>query len=313
MTQRPELYRGFRLGDAALLAVAALAMTVAAPAGARERAAAGAGDPSASGRDLVFERLGGGSVLRRGGRERSLNGSDPAVGGSFIALRRGNQIVLLGRRSLRERARLTAPGTDALAVSPHWLVYRVREDGGDVIRAIHLGSGSGGIGVGGETLRTGAVVARAPAPAQLSRPSVFRATLVYARSTPGSSSIVHRVLGKRRKTTLIGSRRWLVSSPSILGRSFAYVRTTNERQQLRVRRLGRRGKGTVVFSMAATSFRDPDHEPGHHRLPTRVPKPDRRRSASAMWSTALAPDRVYLTLLRQKRGRVASRIIRVGR
>jgi hypothetical protein len=312
MTQRPALYRGFRLGDAALLVAAALAM-LAAPVGARERAAAGAGDPSASGRDLVFERLGGDSVLRRGGRERGLNGSDPAVGGSFIALRRGNQVVLLGRRGLREQARISAPGADALAISQFWLVYRAREGGGDVLRGIRIGSRSGGIGSGGLPLGEPAVLARAPAPAQLSRPSVFGATLVYARSTPRSSSIVHRVLGTRSKKTLIGSRRWLVSSPSILGRSFVYVRTTNERQQLRVRRLGHRGKGTVVFGMAATSFRDPDHEAGHHRLPTRVPKPDRRRSGSAMWSTALATDRVYLTLLRQKRGRVAARIIRVGR
>jgi len=316
MTQRPSLYRGFRLGDAALLAAAALALVIAVPAGARERAAAGAGDPSASGRDLVFERLDGASVLRRAGRERLLRGDDPAIGGPFIAVRRGSQIALLGRRTLAERARTPAAGADAIAVSRHWLAYRAREGGGDVIRAVPIAGASGGIGSGGGaglTLGASAVVARAAAPSQLSRPSLSRSALVYGRATPRSSSIVHRVLGRPGKEVLVASRRWLLSNPSGLGRSFVYVRATNERQELRLRKLGGRGRGEVVFSLPATSYRDPDHGRGHERLPTRVPPPDRRRSASAMWTTALAPERVYLTLLRQKRGRVAARIIRVGR
>jgi hypothetical protein len=316
MTQRPSLYRGFRIGDATLLAAAALALVLAVPAGARERAASAAGDPSVSDDELVFEQLGGGSVLRRNGRERRLPGRDPAIGGPFIAVRQGEQIVLLARDGLSERLRTEAAGVDGIAVSRSWIAYRVGSREGDVIRARTIRRGAGGVGAGGGPgLSFGAArtVAHASAPAQLSRPSVFGGTLVYARSTPNSSSILHRALGKGGRKVLVASRRWQLANPSVLGRSFVYVRTTNERQQLRLRRLAARGKDKVVFSMPATSFRDPDHGRGRHRLPTRVPPPDRRRSSSAMWSTALARDRVYLTLLRQDRGRLSARIVRVGR
>jgi hypothetical protein len=105
----------------------------------------------------------------------------------------------------------------------------------------------------------------------------------------------------------------LLSNPSVIGRTFAYVRTTNDRQQLRVRRMARKGKGKVIFALPATSFRDRDHGPGHHRLPTLIPPPDRRRSNDTIWSTALAPGKAYVTLLRQRSGQVSARIVRVGR
>jgi hypothetical protein len=312
MTQRPALYRGFRAGDAVTLALAAVLMTVAAPAGAAEPAAAGEGDPVASGSDLVFTRLGEGAVLRRDRRDRLLPGTDPAIGGPYIVVRQGDDIILLGRKGLGRRGSLPAPGVDALAVSRFWLAYRVREGGADVIRARRIGGVSGGVRPGlafGPAL----TVAKADAPGELSRPSLYRATLVYARSTERGSSVIQRALGTEKRSTLIASHHWLLSSPSVLGRSFAYVRTTNDRQQLRVRRMARRGKGRVVFAIAATSYRDADHDPGHNRLPTRVPPPDRRRSPFTLWSTALAPGKVYATLLGHRGGHLRARIVRVGR
>ena len=314
MTQQPGIYRAFRAGDAAALVCAGAALVVATPAGAAAPSARGAGDPSASGADLAFERLGGGGVLRRGGREIGLPGTDPAVGGPFIAVRQGGQIALLGRRGLGERARVAAPGADALAVSRFWLAYRAREDGAVVIRARRIAVQSGGISPGGGVaIGEAATVAKAASPASLSPPSLFRGTLVYSRSSSRSSSVLARVLGRKGAKPLISSSRWLLSTPSVLGRSFAYVRSTNERQQLRVRKLGARGKGKVAFALPGNSFRDPDHGKGRNRLPTRVPRPDRRRTDATIGSTALAPGRVYVSVLRQRGGRVSSRIARFGR
>jgi hypothetical protein len=311
MTQRPALYRGFRAGDAATLALAAVLMTVAAPAGAAERAAAGAGDPVASGSDLVFTKLGQGAVLRRDRRDRSLPGTDPAIGGPYIAVRQGGNILVLGRQNLARLASVPASGADALAISRFWLVYRTRAGGTDTIEARRIGGVSGGVRPG-IAFGPAQALAKTDAPGELSRPSLYRSTLVYARSTLRGSSVIQRALGTGKRSRLIASHQWLLSAPSVLGRSFAYVRTTNDRQQLRLRRMAKHGKGHVIYAIAATSHRDPDHDPGHNRLPTRIPKPDLRRSPWTLWTTALAPGKAYVTLLGHRGGHQRARIIRVG-
>jgi hypothetical protein len=268
---------------------------------------------------MVFERTDGAAILRSGGKSSRLPGTEPAIGGPWIAVREGGAIALLQKKNLRERARLSA-APDAIAVSRYWLAYRTRENGVDVIRASRIGSGSlgpsGGVGSGASAstvLTPPGVVARAARGAALGRPSLFKSTLLYGRSSQRASSIVQTVLGKGRKSVLIGSHQWLVSSPSIRRRAFVYVRTTNERQQLRLRKMGAKGRGKVIYALPATSIRDKDHDPGHHRLPTRIPPPDRRRTQAIMWSTALAANSAYVTLLRQADGRRSARIVRVGR
>ncbi len=331
MTQRPAIYRGFRVGDAlALVAVAAAAAVTALPAGAAVRTATGGGQPSAWGADLAYQRAGGPGILRRGGRSVRLPGSLPAVGGPFIALRRHGEVVLLGRDSLAERARFGAPRVDGIAVSGSWVAYRSRSHGRDLIRVRRIyrrgiarahAVGGGGIAGRAQAAASAAGIAVGPARAiarsrrrgGLSRPALFHSALVYSESSRRLSAVVERILGAHRRRVLVSSRRWLVSEPSVWGRSFAYVRSTNDRQQLRVRRRGRRGKGKVVFAMPATSFRDRDHEPGHDRLPTRLPKPDRRRSNWNLIATAIAPGRVYATLLREGAAGVRAKIIRTGR
>jgi hypothetical protein len=77
--------------------------------------------------------------------------------------------------------------------------------------------------------------------------------------------------------------------------------------------MGAKGRGKVIFAMPATSIRDKDHDPGHHRLPTRIAPPDRRRTQATMWSTALGANSAYITLLRQAGGKHSARILRVGR
>jgi hypothetical protein len=318
MTMRPSLYRGARAGDAGALALSAVLMVVAVPAGAAETSALGAGDPSLSGRDMVYERTDGAAILRRdGGQAQRLPGTEPAIGGPWIAVREGNEIVLLQKKTLRERARLTA-SPDAIAVSQFWLVYREREGGVDVIRASRIGkaglSGGGGVSASGSAaLLPPTVVARAAGDATLGRPSIYNSTIVYGRASPRRNGIVSEVLGTGHRSVLVSSHQWLVSSPAIYKRSFVYVRTTNESQQLRQRALGGSGKGRVLFALPATSIRDHDHDPGHNRLPTRIPPPKTRRTDAAMWATALGPQNAFVTLLRQKDGELAARIVRARR
>jgi hypothetical protein len=317
MTMRPALYRGARAGDAGALALCAVLMVVAVPAGAAQSGAVGAGDPSLSGRDMAFERTDGTAILRRDGKAEKLPGTEPAIGGPWVAVRQGNAIVLLQKKNLRERARLAAT-PDAIAVSRYWLAYRSREGGADVIRASRIGksglSGSGGVGASASAaLAPAAVIARAGGDARLGRPSLYKSTLLYGRASPRGSGIVSEVLGTGHRSVLIGTHQWLVSSPAVFRRSFVYIRTTNERQQLRQRALGGKGRGKVLFGLPATSIRDRDHDPGHNRLPTRLHPPDRRRTDAMMWSTALGPQHAYLTLLRQKSGDLSARIVSVGR
>ncbi len=91
------------------------------------------------------------------------------------------------------------------------------------------------------------------------------------------------------------------------------MRSTNERQQLRVRRRHGRGAGKVVLSLPAISFRDRDHDPGHHRLPTRLPPPDRRRSNWNLIGTAIAPAASTRPCSGTGRRGMRARIVRTGR
>jgi hypothetical protein len=268
---------------------------------------------------MVFERTDGAAILRSGGKTTRLPGTEPAIGGPWIAVREGGAIVLLQKKNLRERARLSA-APDAIAVSRYWLAYRTRENGVDVIRASRIGRGSlgpsGGVGSGASAstvLTPPSVVAKAAGGAALGRPSLYKSTVVYGRSSQRASSIASEVLGTGHRSVLIASRQWLLSSPAIFKRAFVYVRTTNESQQLRRRGLGAKGKGKVIYALPATSVRDRDHDPGHNRLPTRIPPPKLRRTDAAMWTTALGPRHAFVTLLRQKDGKRSARIVRVRR
>ncbi len=308
MTERPSLYRGARRGDAVALMATAVALMVA-PAGAATTVVKGAADPSASGTDIVFEKVGGAGVLRRaGGGAVGLPGTDPAIGGPWVAVRQKSEIVLLSRDDLAEAGRIPAAGADAVAVSPHWIAWRAATAGGDLIRARSFAAGDTGI-----VWRPGGVVARAAAPATLGRPSLDGAKLVYSHSSTRANSLRLRVLTSGRGKTLLASRHWLLSAPSVFNGSFSFVRTTNERQEVRLRKLGGRKTGHLLYSIPATSYRDRDHGIGHHRLPTRVPPPDRSRTNTAITGTTLTRHSIYLTQLIQKAGHVSAKISRTPR
>ena len=265
MAGSPAVYLGVRRGDATALAIAALALTLSVgSAGAAGQAASSAADPSATVDSLAFERLGGAGVLRRSGGDAPLPGGDPAVGGPYVAVLSGETTLILDRATLATLAQVPTPGADALAVSQSWLAYRAKlKEGGDGIFARSIAT-PGAYG----SLQSLATIG---APAKLSPPSLDGGVLLYGIARARGSRVVQRVLGTRKRRTLIRSGSALLFNPAVKGRSFAYVRTAGRGSRLMVRKRSKRGRGKSVFGV--------------------------RRSRGMLTSTALTEGRAYVTLL----------------
>jgi hypothetical protein len=285
MAERPEILRGFRLGDALALALAAVVLTTSDPAEART-VVTRASNPSLAGLDFAFKAHNGTAMLRRGGRTIRLPGESPALGGPYIAIRRNNAIRLLSRRTRRRIRDFSARRVDAIAVSTRWLVYRRVVRGGERLVALRT-SGRG----------RRRIIARVRWPAQLGRPSVSGDVAFFAVNGRRSNKIVkHRITTGGRRTAFRG-RRVHFSNPSVRGGFLLYVRTTRSRQQLRLKRRGRRGAGRILYSIAAISRRDRGYAPG--RAPHSRHYSDLRRSDFVLWSTALTGRYAYVTLVRR--------------
>ncbi len=213
---------------------------------------------------LAFERLGGAGVLRRADGDAPLPGGDPAVGGPYVAVLSGETTLILDRATLATLAQVPTPGADALAVSQGWLAYRAKlKDGGDGIFARSIATP----GAYGSLLTIGTI----GDPAQLSPPSLDGAVLAYGIARARGSRIVQRVLGTRKRRTLIRSGSALLFNPAVKGRRLAYVRTAGRGSRLMVRKRSKGGRGKSVFGV--------------------------RRSRGMLTSTALTEGRAYVTLL----------------
>ena len=265
MAGSPAAYLGVRRGDAAALAIVALALTLSVGnAGAAGQSAQSAADPSATVDSLAFERLGGGAVLRRSGADLPLAGSDPAVGGPYVAVLSGEATRILSRATLAPVAEVPTPGADALAISQGWLAYRAKlKEGGDGIFARSIATP----GAYGPLQTLGTI----GAPAQLSPPSLDGGVLLFGIARARGSRIVQRVLGTRKRRTLVKSGSALVFNPAVKGRSFAYIRTNAGRSRLMVRKRRKGGPGKPVLGV--------------------------RRSRGMLTSTALTEGVAYVTLL----------------
>jgi hypothetical protein len=279
MAGRPAILRGFRVGDGlALLAVGA-ALVVAVPAGAAQNAATRASDPSVAGDALAFQRPDGTAVLRRGGADKPLLGTDPALGDGRLAVIGKGEIVILSAQDLTEVGRVPARDADAVAISRHWVVWRARSGGRDSLRARNV---SNPASPGPEQS-----LGRSGRHSQLGRPSLDDNRLVYARATSKENAIVRRLLGakrkKRAKSTLMRSRREGLSNPSIRGKSLLYVRHTRHGDRLKLASVGGRGDGRTLIS----------------------------RRSGTLWSTSLGEKRAYVTLIHGSAPR--QRILSVGR
>jgi hypothetical protein len=210
-------------------------------------------------------------MLQRAGGDLALPGADPALGDGRVAVRRGDEIVILSAAGFDEIGRISAPGADAIAISRRWVVWRARVDGRDFMRARRLADPS----------QPGAekALGRAGGAAQLGRPSLDDNRLVYARATRGQNLIVKRLLGakrkKRAKTTVMRSAVDGISNPSIRGDALLYVRHTARGDRLKLASLRGGGKGRTL-------------------LQTR---------SGTLWSTALSAERAYVTQIHGNRPR----------
>jgi hypothetical protein len=279
MAGRPEIYRGFRIGDGLALLAAAAALVVAAPAGAAHIEAKPAADPSVAGRAVVFQRPNRTAYLRRGGRDVRLPGHDAALGDGRLAVIAAGEIRLLSATDLSEIGHVHAKGADAVAVSRHWVAWRARRHGRDFMRARNV---SDPRSPGPEHS-----LGRAGGSGQLGRPGLDDNRLVYARATTSDNVIVRRLLGakhpKRAKSVLLRSRSEGLSNPSLRGRSLLYVRNTRRADRLKLKRVGGHGPGRTLLS----------------------------RRGGTLWSTALSDRRAYVTLIHGTKPR--QRILSVAR
>jgi hypothetical protein len=270
MADRPGLYRGLRLGDAAALALAAVVLASSSDAVAERTAVWKGADPSFA-NGLAYQKAKRVGFLRDGGQTRKLDGKDPAIGGPYVAVRAGGGIRVLNRDTLERLADLQAGKVNALAIARNWVAWRARLDGRDQIRARRIKD----LQSPNEVRR----IQRANKGQHLGMPGIDGASVVYSVSSKKRNLIVRRSLERRRGRTLASSRGAWLHSPSLGSRRLLFVKVTDDRQQLVLKRLGKGGR-RVLFS--------------------------RPRGAGTLWSTALGAERAYVTLIRGGPDRILS-------
>lgn len=271
MAERPAIYRGVRFGDGLALVAAAAALILTAPADAAQTGPKPGADPSVASAALAYQRPGGNGYLRRAGSDIPLPGHDPAIGAGRIAVIAAGQIQVLSTTDLTLIGTVPAPGADAVAISRKWVVWRAHLHGRDFMRARRLVDPA----APGRQISLG----RAGRRGQLGRPSVDGNRLVYARAQQTENVIVKRVLGARRKgdakSTVLRSRVLGLSNPSLHGSRLLYVLGTRRGDRLKIKAIGGRGQGRTLLS----------------------------RPRGTLWSTALGPNRAYVTVISGTRPR----------
>jgi hypothetical protein len=320
MSERPAVLGYARWGGAVSLSVLAIvvaaaparAAATAAPARAAATAtparaaaqglAVPATDPTAAPGDVAWQVPGGAGLLLRNGQQIPLPGTNPALGGPYLALRQGDHITVLDRATLQPQVAVPAPGADVLAVSAAWLVYRRSSAAGDELHALPLPAGG-----------PDRVIAAHRSPAQLGRPSIDGNRVVFATSSPDRSTIDVVDLAAGSPRVLLRSRLESLLNPALLGTSLLYERLTYCSQQLRLAHLSRPRAGHLVLSLGTTARRDRGYSPGHTHVGSRAshcPRRFRHRSALALWTTALGPGAAYVTeLAAQAPGSAPPRIV----
>ncbi len=268
MAERPLLYRGFRLGDAALLAVLAAALGTAGTAAAAKVEIKGGADPSVAPFAFAWQAPDGSGFMLRDGAPHPLPGRQPAVGGPYVAVVAGAEINVLDRASLEQVGRITAPGADGLAISGNWLAYRIGRRSGDAL-AVRRITNPAHPGPVKAISRTGGF-------AQISRPALDGSLLVFSRNSSFASRLVKRRLGERRNHTILSSRFAGLYNPAVAGARIAYVRSSRGRDRLMVRGLSGRGSGHAILS--------------------------RRHRRGVIWSTAMTRRRVFFSVLKGSAG-----------
>ena len=283
LAERPQGLRVLRMLTAASLLLALVAGEVR----AASTVASPGGDPSATGIDVAWQRPGVGGFLSHDGVITQLPGNDPAIGGALVAWRVGAAVTVAARETLTPVLQEELPGTQKLAVSDRWLVYRA----GRQIRVQPLSD---------PTRST--LVVEAKRVAELGRPAIDGDLVVYHRATAASSwlSAVDVATGKRRQLRFARDAQLL--NPSLLGTKLLYVRASRCSQQLRLGPLGA-GKERVLYELPPLAGQDRGHERHHTSRGERLPCPHRPKPTTRiLWTTALSATTAYVTVLRPSRG-----------
>jgi hypothetical protein len=270
-----------------------------------KRIVTGGSDPSADGALVAWHVPGQPGVIVADGQQMSTGGSHPALGGGRLAVIAGAAIQVRSTTNQPFAATIAAPGADAVAVSDQFVAWRSRADDGDTIFVQALSGGQPG---------------RVAKSRELGRPALEGDRLAYHVTGRTGSRIVIANISTGKRTTVRRERRALLTNPSLHDGRLLYVRSIFTRQELRLGPDRRRGpkRDRRLWSMPPTGRRDNGYEPGkeHHRhgWPRRLwPRPKRGLSAT-LWTTALAPDVAYVTLLRQMSGQpLEVAILRVER
>lgn len=308
MTQRTRLLRGMRGLDALALAGCALALSGPAKAATPYT---GRSEPSAVIEELAWQEPGVGGFVYLDGRVQRLPGEDPALGGQLIAWREGQQITVANRLTLAPVATFVAEGADLLAVSAHWLVYRVPPKPGSLSGRYELFA----VSLSSPNMRFKVTTARAPD--QLGRPALFENTLVFADDGRRSRLLAVNLSDGRRRVLRSTPLQQLLA-PSIDRGQLLYVRTGECRQELVLGSLNRGGdRDRVLLSRPTGVPRDDGYEPGvvrigrtpHHCI---APLAGTYHGVDSYWSTALSPPNAFLTVLHRGAGAQRAYLLRIN-
>jgi hypothetical protein len=251
------------------------------------------GDPVAADTDLVWNEPGVGGFLLRNGQRIQLPGTDPAVGGPYIAWRNGDAVTVAAADSLQPVFQLTLPGAEKVGVSERWLVFRARlPSGKEQLRAVSFT----------DPARVRAI-SHARARGRLGRPSLGHNTVVYHMVNPTGSELVSLDLLSGKRRLLRSSHRDLLLNPARVGSRLLYDHVGRCGQELRLAPLTGRAPGRTLYRLPPLAGEDAGHEPGHTKQGEHLPCPHPPKPTKRMlWTTALTTTTAYVTVLRPTSG-----------
>jgi hypothetical protein len=269
------------------------------------RIVTGGSDPSVDGTLIAWHMPRQAGVLVRGGTWTRVPGTHPALGDNHLAYYNGSAIQIRETSGPPSAATVPAPGADAIAVSAEWVAWRAHTAAGDEIFAVQLPHGA---------------PRRIAASKELGRPVLEGHRLAYHVPGRTGSRIVIADVRTGKRTTVRRERRALLLNPSLRDGRLLYVRNMYKRQELRLgpQHKHKTTKDRRLWWMPPTGRRDAGYDPGkeHHRhgWPRKLWARPRPGVSATLWTTALATDFAYVTLLRQVAGRpLEVAILRVQR
>jgi hypothetical protein len=249
------------------------------------------------------------ALVRRNGADTALPGRSPALGGGTIAWLEGEQAVIADAASGAVRARLAAPGAGVIGVSDELLAWRAADaEGRDAIYTRTLGPNPG----------PPQLLAGAPGRAELGRPTVLGARVLYHVAGIGGSRIVLADPATGAQEILRRKPGAQLTNPSSDGVRLLHVHASGRQQELRLGPIVESDGADLVIAVHPSSGRrDQERERGRtrHLHPYMRPLPPIAKAGETqtLWSTAIAPDAAYVTRIVAPAGRARrADILRVG-